>query len=161
MSVFTKIYTRAIPIYPGTDCYIPSPNLIVSSDATNISAFKLVDNLKNFVNLNVKPGDVVYNTDDGTAAMVTNVDSQTTISLSIDIFTALNKYKIYQQSPMTGLGNQGAYIYNGNVTSTTVEGYTIGGDYVSVILDSYKILPIQMEKLTYSDGFPGQLLALW
>ena len=161
MSVFTKTYTRAIVVYTGVDCYIPSPNLIVSSEATAISAFKLVDGLKNFVNLNVKPGDVVYNTDDGNAAMVTNVDSQTTISLSLDIFTALNKYKIYQQSPMTGLGNQGAYIYNNNNIATTIEGCSIGGDFISVIVDSYKNLPIQMEKLTYTDGLPGGLLALW
>jgi len=47
----------------------------------------------------LKVGDIVYNTTDTTAATVTAVDSDTTLSISEDIMAASETYTIYRGQP--------------------------------------------------------------
>jgi hypothetical protein len=79
----------------------PSYNLpLESGTTTSTTTDKLVDSGQNFLST-VEVGDFVDNTDDSTTALVTNVDSNTTLSLSQDIFTSGEDYKIYRRPEFT------------------------------------------------------------
>lgn len=67
--------------------------LIDSGTTTSTTANKLVDSGGAFTSI-VKAGMIVYNTTDSTKATVTAVDSNTTLSLSSDIFTSGENYEI-------------------------------------------------------------------
>ena len=87
----------AIDVIPSDTINIPQPYIVVASINTAVSPDDLIDSTKDFVELGVSQGDVVYNIADGTIATVMSRISSTSLKLSADIFTATPKaYQIYQ-----------------------------------------------------------------
>lgn len=74
-----------------------SPN-VSAGTADGTTASKLVDSTADFVTDAVEVGDAVINTTDLTYALVTAVDSLTTLSLDTDIFIATETYRIIKPS---------------------------------------------------------------
>jgi hypothetical protein len=158
MSVFKTTFSRALRVSPSSNCNIPFPNVIVSGTNTFADVERLTDDTVDFIALNVKTGDIVYNTDTNEGATVTRVGSATEVRLNADIFTSIGQnYTVYQASPQTGLGNQGCYLYIES-TDANYEVITIGGD--SVTFNSPikgAVLPVQVIKLISG----GNAVALW
>ena len=157
MSVFKTTFSRALKVIPSGNANIPYPTVIVSGTSGEVSEDKLVDDTVDFIALNVKEGDIVYNTTGSLAATVVSVDSDIQLTLNADIFTATNEeYIIYQASPQTGLGNPGCFLYiniNGEY-----EVVTIGGDKIAFkVTVSGIVLPVQVIKLISGES----CIALW
>jgi hypothetical protein len=130
MSVFKSQFSRALRVIPSDNSVVPSPYLIHTGVNTSVVTNKLVTITGDFVTDNVKTGDVVYNISGATAATVVSVDSQTQLTLNANIFTTGGQtFRIYQQSPQTGSGNTGCFLYVGGAGNVTVT--TIGGDDVT------------------------------
>jgi hypothetical protein len=158
MSVFKTTFSRALQVFPSSDANIPYPTVITSGTNTSTSSGQLIDNTTDFTLLNIKAGDIVYNTSTLSAATVINVKSADSLDLNADIFTTdPEAYVIYQASPQTGLGNQGCYIYIGEVDTNYVV-VTIGGDEVE-FKNPIKgtVLPVQIIKVISG----GNCVALW
>lgn len=67
--------------------------LVDSGTTDGVAANKLIQSGQNF-NTTVTVGDVVYNTTDGTYAFVTAIDSDTQLSISVDIMASGEVYRI-------------------------------------------------------------------
>ena len=65
-----------------------------TGSATSTLANKLVASAGNFIVNEVRIGDIVSNTTNGTSALVTSVDSATQLGLNADIFVNTNAYSI-------------------------------------------------------------------
>ena len=91
MSVFKTTFSRALSVIPTDNANVPYPALISSGTNTSAVTNQLVNTSGNFINLNVKTGDIVYNTTDGSAATVVSVTSATVIVLNANIFAASGK----------------------------------------------------------------------
>jgi len=164
MSVFKTTFSRALNVYPSDNANIPFPTVITSGTNTSTSTDQLVDNSVDFIALNVKEGDIVYNVTAGTSATVVNVTNSETLDLNADIFTTTpEEYIVYQASSQSGLGNQGCYLYIGNATDGAITVTTIGGDIVTFNgLVSGTILPVQVIKLnTTGTSDVAKIRALW
>ena len=130
MSVFKSQFSRALRVIPSDNAVVPSPYLIHTGANSGVQTNKLITITGDFVTDNVKTGDVVYNISGATAATVVSVDSQTQLTLNANIFTTGGQtFRIYQQSPQTGSGNTGCFLYVGGAGNVTVT--TIGGDDVT------------------------------
>ena len=91
MSVFKSQFSRALEVIKSDNANVPFPAEIKSATNTSAVTDQLVDSPGDFINLNVKTGDIVYNTTDGLAATVLSVTSATVIVLNADIFAASGK----------------------------------------------------------------------
>ena len=69
----------------------------LSGTSTGTTANKLVDSGATFETNAVQIGDLVRNTTDSTTALVTAIDSETTLSLDTDIFTTGEAYEVGAQ----------------------------------------------------------------
>jgi hypothetical protein len=163
MSVFKTTFSRALTVIPTDNANVPYPALISSGTNTSAVANQLVNTTGNFINLNVKTGDIVYNTTDGSAATVVSVTSATVIVLNADIFAASGKvYTIYQASPQTSNENPGCFLYVGGAGNVRVT--TIGQDIVTfTAVPVGTVLPVQVVKVHSSgSGTTATLInALW
>jgi len=155
--------SRALSVIPSSDTNIPMPNVIISSAATTTTANKLVDTNSNFsssgVNpLNIQVGDIVYNTSVAGAAMVTNVDSATQLTLNANIMTATNAYTLYSGTNTTG-SIEPCVLYVGTGGDLSI--ITAGGDYAFLTnVPSGSFLPIQVIKVnTFTTA--TDIIALW
>ena len=154
--------SRALSVIPSGNTNIPMPNVIVTSTATTTTANKLVDSTKNFsssgVNpLNVQVGDIVYNNTLLGAAIVTNVDSATQLSLNSDIMVSTNAYTLYSGTNNTG-SVEPCVLYVG--TGGDLEVTTAGGDLVVFVgITSGTFLPIQVIKVNGATA--ADIVALW
>ena len=163
MSVFKTTFSRALRVIPTDNSNVPYPAIVGSGTNTSAVANQLVNTSGNFINLNVKTGDIVYNTTDGTAATVVSVTSATVIVLNADIFGASGKaYTIYQASSQTTIGNTGCFLFIGGAGNVAVT--TIGGD--EIIFNAVPVgtvLPVQVLKVKSSgSGTTATLInALW
>ena len=161
MSVFKSQFSRALAVIKSDNADVPFPATNASGTNTSVSVASLIDSAATFETNNVKTGDIVYNTTDGTAATVLVVVSQTSLLLNADIFAASSKaYTIYQASPQTTIGNQGCNLYIGGAGNVKVT--TIGGDIVTFTAPTVgQVLPVQVIKL-HSTGTSATLVnALW
>jgi hypothetical protein len=161
MSVFKSQFSRALEVIKSDNANVPFPAEIKSATNTSAVTDQLVDSTGDFINLNVKTGDIVYNTTDGLAATVLSVTSATVIVLNADIFSASGKaYTIYQASSQTTIGNQGCNLYIGGAGNVKVT--TIGGDIVTFTAPTVgQVLPVQVIKL-HATGTSATLIdALW
>lgn len=153
--------SRALNVIKSDNSGIPSVNLIDSGTNTSIISSSLVSSSSTFITDNVQVGDVVYNTTDGTAATVVSVTSQTSIVLNADIFLATSKsFQIYQQSPQTGLGNQGCVLYIG--TGGSLKVITSGNDVVTFLnVQGGTFFPINVIKVFETGTSALDIIALW
>ena len=150
--------SRALSVIPSSDTNIPMPNVIVSSTATTTTANKLVDSLANFSLAGVSVGDIVYNTTSLSAAMVTNVDSATVLSLNANIMTATNAYTLYSGTNTTG-SVEPCVLYVG--TGGTLNVTTAGGDVVDFVgVSAGSFLPVQVIRVN-SVVTATNIIALW
>lgn len=163
MSVFKTTFSRALRVIPTDNADIPTPQVVTSGTNTSAVTNQLVNTSGDFVNANVAVGDVVYNITDGTAATVVSVSSATVVVLNANIFAASGKsYVIYQESPQSGLGNTGCFLFIGGAGNVAVT--TIGGDEVTFnAVPVGTVLPVQVSKVKSSgSGTTATLInALW
>ncbi len=163
MSVFKTTFSRALAVIPSDNANVPYPAPSASGTNTSVAVGALVDSAATFNTKNVKTGDIVYNTTDGTAATVLVVVSQTELLLNADIFTATAKaYVVYAASPQTSNGNPGCFLYVGGAGNVKVT--TIGQDVVTfTAVPVGTVLPVQVVKVHGSgSGTTATLInALW
>ena len=94
-----KFYLPSITT-TGYDYYMVSKVLVypvelAAGTNTSVASLQLVDSGATFITDGVKVDDIVVNTDTGNVSTVLSVDSQTTLTLTDDIFTATpDNYKI-------------------------------------------------------------------
>ena len=154
--------SRALRVIPSGNTNVPMPNVIVTSLATATTTNKLVDSTMNFsssgVNpLNIQVGDIVYNNTLLGAAIVTNVDSATQLSLNSDIMVSTNAYTLYSGTNNTG-SVEPCVLYVG--TGGDLEVTTAGGDVVVFVgITSGTFLPVQVIKV--NGGTAADIIALW
>lgn len=153
---------RALRIIPSDNALVPFPALIEAGLNTATAASQLIDSATgDFINLNVKTGDIVYNVTDGTAATVVSVQSNTTLTLNANIFTATSKsYFIYNNAPETTIGNTGCVLYVGGAGNVNV--VTIGDDRVLFnAVPAGSFLPVQVKQVLSSLTTATLINALW
>ena len=163
MSVFKTTFSRALDVFPSDNANIPFPTVITSGTNTSASTDALIDSSADFINDNIKEGDIVYNVTAGTSATVVNVKDAEQLDLNADIFTTdPEEYIVYQASPQTGLSNQGCYLYIGESDAGKVTVTTIGGDIITFygVLQG-EVLPVQVIKLWVNNTAAAKILALW
>ena len=154
MSVCKTTFSRALNVSASTNANIPFPALITNALNSTDGTTTITDAAATFITDNVKPGDIVIDSD-GLRVTVTEVVSETEIDVNSVIGTIC---KIYQASSQTGSGNQGCYIYNPTAESN-ISVLTIGGDDVAFQnVPAGTILPVQV--LNISSG-SGTFVALW
>ena len=144
---------RALSVIPSSNTNIPFPEVAVSGAATGGSATTLVNATATFLS-SVNVGDIIYNTSTSTTALVTGVNSDTTLLTSGGAFAAGNNYVIYQ-----GGNNSGCVLYVG--TGGTLDVVTVGLDQVSLLnVASGQFIPVQVLKVLPSST-AANILALW
>lgn len=160
MSVFKSQFSRALSVIKSDNANIPYPADAASGTNTATGANQLIDSAATFVTKAIAPGDIVYNTTDGTAATVVSVTNQTTLVLNANIFAATAKaYVVYQASSQTTIGNAGCYLYVGGGGTLVVT--TASGDIVTFTgVIAGTILPVQVIKLA-SASTATSVIALW
>lgn len=160
MGVFKTTFSRALPVIKSDNANVPYPDVVQSGTNTSTGASQLIDSAATFVTNVVAPGDIVYNTTDGSAATVVSVTNQTTLVLNSNIFAATAKaYVIYQASAQTGLGNTGCFLYVGGAGNIAVT--TIGGDILTFSgVAAGTVLPVQVIKVA-SATTATLINALW
>jgi len=145
---------RALAVIPSSSTDIPFPMVAVSGAATGGSATTLVDAGATFLSSGVKNGDIIYNTSTSTSALVTGVNSETTLLTSGGAFAAGNNYVIYQ-----GGNNEGCVLYVG--VGGTLDVVTTGRDQVSLLnVASGQFIPVQVMRVLPSSTATN-ILALW
>ena len=112
---YQKLQVRdGLVVIPSATVNIPDPATeIVSSTTDGVDEGKLEDSSQNFIALGVTPGMIVYNTTDNTAAVVTGIDTDALLSLSVDIMDAAENYVIY------GSATEGCILYVGGTGNLT------------------------------------------
>jgi hypothetical protein len=145
---------RALAVIPSSSTDIPFPMVAVSGAATGGSATTLVNAGATFLSSGVKNGDIIYNTSTSTSALVTGVNSETTLLTSGGAFAAGNNYVIYQ-----GGNNEGCVLYVG--VGGTLDVVTTGRDQVSLLnVASGQFIPVQVMRVLPSSTATN-ILALW
>ena len=144
---------------------IPNPSSEVISGTTvgTAVANKLVDTGATFENDGIiVPKAIVYNTTDMTAAYVTAIDSDTTLSLSADIFTAGEDYVIYNEATtgcilyVGGAGNVSAVLSTDkDVPPASQKQLTFKN------LPNASFLPTQVVRVDATDTTATDIIALW
>jgi hypothetical protein len=145
---------KALEIYPSDTASIPNTSLVSDSGTTSATtANKLVQAGQNFTST-VRVSDIVYNTTDSTAATVTAVDSDTTLSLSENIMESGEEYTIYRGQPSA------CVLYVGNLGDVKVK--TSDGDVVTFQnLSNGQFIPIQVSQVFETGTTATGLIALW
>ena len=153
---------RALRVLPSNNADIPFPAIAQTGTNTAVVAVNnLQDSNATFITNNVRTGDIVYNTTDGTAATVVSVSGQQSLFMNADIFTATAKsYIIYQASAQTTIGNQGCVLYIGGAGNVTLT--TNGGDVVTLVgLNTGQFVPVQVLKVSATGTTATNIIALW
>jgi len=132
---------RAIDVVPNDTIDIPDNALhSVSSTTTATTASKLVDSAGLFTTTNeIRIGDIVHNTTDGTITTVTAIDSATTLSLTDDIMAISETYSIYRK------GGESCLLYVG--VSGDIRVLTEGGDDVTYLAVPVGFMPVHVRRV--------------
>jgi hypothetical protein len=154
---------RALTAYKSDFADIPFPAVAETGTDDGSPVSQLIDTSKDFVALNIYAGNIVYNTDTGEAATITENPSPATpdtLELNDSIFTGVgDSYVIYQSSTQAGGQNTGCVLYIG--TGGDLEVTTAGGDKVIFIgVPNGTFLPVQVLKV-WNTGTSGDIIALW
>jgi len=157
MSNFTSNQASyAIDVIPSDTINIPQPYIVVSSNNTAVSADELIDGTKDFVELGVSQGDVVYNVTDGTIATVTCRISATVLKLSANIFTATPKsYEIYQGNPKPN----SFLLYVGAAGDVSIE-TSAGKPVVLKNVGNASFIPINVSRVNAAGTTASDIIAL-
>ena len=148
---------RAINVFPTNDVVIPAPGDKVVEGTTDANtANKLVDSTAVFTSKSIIPGATVYNTSANTVATVIAVDSNTTLSLSANIFTAQPEgYVVYNTN-----NSEGPVLYVG--TGGTLAIKTVGGDVVQLTnVANGSFIPIMVQCVQSTGTGASDIIALW
>jgi len=147
---------RALQVIPSDNCDVPFPAATTTGSNTSVVANRLVDSTKDFIALNVSPGDIVYNTSSSLAATVVRVVSATTIELNANIFaTSPLSYTLYAEG-----NNDGCVLFVGTAGNLTIE--TVGGDTVTFVgISGGQFIPVHIKKVLSGGTIAGGLIAMW
>ncbi|QDP54127.1 MAG: hypothetical protein GOVbin1629_63 [Prokaryotic dsDNA virus sp.] len=105
-----------LKVIPSALVMIPDPSSKVLSGTTDLSGVKeLKLSTASFLSDGIQINAIVYNTTDNTAAYVTAVDSNTTLSLSADIMDTSEDFVIYNRP------TNGCILYVGTAGDLTVQ----------------------------------------
>jgi hypothetical protein len=155
--------SRALAVIKSDNADIPYPAINTSGSSGGPVANFLVDATKNFLTLQVAPGDIVYNLTTGLAATVTTAATSVAtdrVGLNANIFLAAgNSYVIYQSSPFSGGQNSGCVLFVGSTGDVVVT--TAGSDIVTFVnVQDGAFLPVQVLKV-WAATSASDILALW
>jgi len=153
---YQKLQTqRAIPVFPTDDVTVPSPSDLAASGVSSAAPLfnSLVDSTASFSG-KVKPGATIYNMTNSTAATVVGV-SDTTLTLSANIFFGSQLYKVYNTD-----NSDGPVLYVG--TGGTLSIITVGGDSVTLtnVADG-SFIPIMIGAVQNTGTSASGIIALW
>ena len=144
---------RALTVVPSDTINIPNvagPSVSGTTDGAVPS--KLVDSTAAFTSSLV--GFIVYNTTDGTSAVVRSVDSATVLTISANIMAASEDYVLYADD------NNGCVLYAGNTGNVRV--LTAGNDDVTFVgIPAGSFVPVQVKRVFATDTTATDILALW
>lgn len=156
--------TRALTIAKSDFADIPLPSIALTGSDSAGNPNELVDSSKDFVQLNIYTGDIVYNVSTlpyTSATVIANPlpSAPDTLILNDSIMNSGDAYIIYQSSPLSGGKNSGCVLYVGTGGDVTVT--TAGGDIVTfVAVQNGSFLPVQVLKV-WNSGTSADILALW
>ena len=149
--------SRALQVIPSDTINIPNISHRSAQGTTvgTADTNKLVDTGATFLDSGlVKKNDIVYNTTDSTIARVLDVESNSTLLLSADIFAATEKYEIYKDN------NDGCILYVGGLGN--VELVTAGGDEIVFPgVSAGSFLPVQVTRVKAASTTATNIIALW
>jgi hypothetical protein len=148
---------RAIPVTPTDDVIIPSPGDKAVEGTTDAnSANQLVDSTALFLTKSIVPGATVYNTSTNAVATVTNVNSNTSLELSANIFAAQPEgYAVYNTN-----NSEGPVLFVG--TGGTLAITTVGGDTVQLTnVANASFIPIMVKCVQSTGTTASGIIALW
>ena len=156
--------SRALAVIPSDTVPIPNPYPMVSGTATDTQSNSLEDTTKDFLALGVRIGDVVYNTSNGTSAVVIadpSLSGSDILSLSTMSVTSGDTYIIYQNSPLSGEPNAGCVLYVGGAGGD-ITVVTAGGDTVTFTqVPAGTFVPVNVVQITASGTTAEKIVALW
>ena len=105
-----------LKVAPSATVMIPDPSSkVLSGAASATTANKLVVGTATFLSDGIQINAIVYNTTDNTGAYVTAIDSDTTLSLSVDIMANTENFVIYNRP------TNGCILYVGTAGDLTVQ----------------------------------------
>ena len=151
--------SRLLKVIPSNTVDIPNPAAIAQSGTTTTSGVdKVVDSSGDFINKNVKVGDIIYA--DGAApraVKVTAVDSATTLSVTTTVPSAYT-YVIYSTVDNPPMGCALYCGGTGDISVTTISGDTVVLSGVPTGL----FVPINdIKRINLTDTTATNLVALW
>ena len=149
--------SRGLPVYPTDNAQIPYPgNLMIASVNTSASANKLICTTGDFINRNIRVGDIVWNSTGNTYATVTNIDSATQLTLNANIFaTSPLNFQIFD-APQD---NAEYVLYIGTTGNLVV--LTSGDDVVTfAAIPAGTFLPVNVKQI-YAATTASNIVALW
>ena len=122
---------------------------------TSGSATQLIDSNATFLTSGVKLNMIIVNTTDNTQAVVIGIESDTTLTVSANIFAASGKaYEIY------GGHQEGAVLYIGTAGNLKVT--TVAGDEVTFQgINTGAFFPVHVKKVWATGTSASNIIALW
>ena len=122
---------------------------------TSGSATQLIDSNATFLTSGVKLNMIIVNTTDNTQAVVIGIESDTTLTVSANIFAASGKaYEIY------GGDQEGAVLYIGTAGNLKVT--TVAGDEVTFQgINTGAFFPVHVKKVWATGTSASNIIALW
>lgn len=154
---YQKLQGRsALRVVSSDTINIPTTStLAVSGTNSSVTADRLVDSFKNFNTLQIQVGSIVYNTTDGSSALVTSIPTNTSLALSANIFTTTSKnYAVYAPN------FEPCVLYIGGAGNLRV--LTASGDdvtFTGVLAGSY--LPVQVQRVFATGTTATNIIAIW
>jgi hypothetical protein len=147
---------RAFPVTIfSDDVNIPFPQVSTSGVATGGTFGAIVeDTTADFIQGQINPGDIIYNTTVGTADIVVGIVSPTQLELASGGFAPGDDYIIY-----AGNNHQGCVLYIGGAGNLEVE--TVGGDIVTFNgVQTGQFIPVNVMKVRAATS-ASFIIALW
>lgn len=148
---------RALAVIPSDTVDIPNIAAVTTTGTSDAEAtLKLIDAAGDFIVKEVKVNDIVYA--GAVAAIVTAIDSATTLSVSVAVPIS-TAYTIYSQKDNP---QNGCVLYVGGAGNLSVT--TVGGDTVQFTgLAAGQFVPVQVLRVNLTVGTPAasSIIALW
>ena len=150
---------EALAVIASNIVNVPNPaNQVISGTTTATTTSKLVDSGGTFIAQGVKFGDIIYDRTGLSTATVTAVDSETTLSVSSDVFVSGDSYEIYTQSLESP--NNGCVLYVGVAGDIKVK-MAGGNDVVFKTVAAGSFLPINVIRVFRTGTTATDIVALW